>query len=234
MANNVITNVDLGRCVQHGRAWSDELLAFAGTDTFVEGTILARRRVATAVTASAITGTGNGTVTVATVKDGPIVPMVGAYVLRCIAAVAHGGVFRLEDPNGAIVAGYLALTAGAGVATVFEAGGLQFTITDGSTDFVVGDTATLTVAADGKLVPFNPAGVGGEQFPLMVLPYEVTRTGSGNVAIRALAEGDVNRTRLVIDVDGHGNNVTASIVDQLRAAGINATATKQLSELDNQ
>lgn len=208
----------------------DETLTFAAGDTFAKGTILARRAVATAVVASAITGTGNGTVTVASVVEGPLVPLVGAYTLRCVAALLNGGTFRLEDPNGRIVAGNLVLTVGAGGASIFEVGGLIFTITDGSTDFALDDTATLTVAADGKLVPFDPAGDGGEQLPIAVLTYEVIRTAAGDEPIRALVSGTVNKTRLVIDVDGDGSNITSAILDQLRAAGIVAVDVAQLAQ----
>jgi hypothetical protein len=158
MANIEITNNDLGSIEIQGGQFRDDTLRFAAADTFAKGTILARRAVAIAVTASAVTGTGNGTVTLATVVEGPIVPLVGAYVLTCVTAVANGGIFKLVDPNGAIVASDIKMTVGAGAATVVEVAGLRFTITDGATDFVAGDFFTLTVAADGALVPFNPAG----------------------------------------------------------------------------
>lgn len=236
MTNPVITNVDLGRCVLEGRAFRDELLVFAGDDTLVEGTILARRAVALAPVIGTITraGTSNGTVTAAAVVAGPKAPIVGVYVLTCIEAIANGGVWKLVDPNGALVAPYLLMTAGAGAATTFEVDGLSFVVTDGTNNFEVGDTVNITVAADGKLVPFNPAGAGGAQFPIAVLPYEASKVGAGNLAVRALVGGRVNRNRLVIDVDGDGDNITAAILDQLRAAGIDADNVQQLSELDNQ
>lgn len=211
----------------------DELLTFAGSDTFVKGTILARQAVALAVTASAVTGTGTGTVSAATVVAGSEVPLVGDYVLTCVSAVANGGVWKLVDPNGHLVTAGLAQTVGAGAATVFKVGGLQFTITDDTSDFVAGDTATLTVAADGKLVPYNPAGAGGAQKPLAVLTYEVTRTSAGNEPVRPLMAGKVNATRLVIDADGDASNITAAILDELRSAGISAMPIQQLAQLDN-
>lgn len=234
MANLDISNIDNASIALSGEKFRDELLTFAATDTFVKGTILARRAVATAVTASAVSGGGDGTVTAASVVEGSIVPKVGVYTLRVTAAVANGGVWRLEDPNGAVVASDLRMTVGALAATIFEAAGLIFTITDGASDFVLGATATLTVAADGTLVPYNPAGVGGAQVPMAVLTYEVTRTGAGTVKIRALVEGEVNKNRLIIDVDGTGANITAAILDQLRVAGIMATDVAQLAALDNQ
>lgn len=228
------TNIDTGSVEISGGEFRDETMSFGGADTIAPGTILARRKVATAVTASAVTGTGDGTVTAAVVVDGPVVPLVGAYVLTCTAAVTNGGVWQLTDPNGAIVATGLTMTAGVGAATVFETAGLRFTITDGANNFVAGDTATLTVAADGKLVPFATDGVGGAQYPVAVLTYEVVATGSGNKAVRPLIAGMVNQDRLIIDADGDGSNVTTAIIDQLRAIGIVAHPVRQLAGLDNQ
>jgi hypothetical protein len=232
MANLDITNIDNGSIALGGEEFRDETLTFAAADTFVKGTILARRSVAIAVTASAVTGTGNGTVTAATVVAGPVVPLVGAYVLTCITAVTHGGIWKLVDPNGQVVAGNLIMTASTGAATVFKAGGLQFTITDGSTDFAAADTATLTVAADGKLVPYNPAtGAAGEQNPIAVLTYEVTKASSGDLPVRALIAGRVNKTRLVIDA---GTAITNAHLDALRKTGIIPLDVLQLAALDNQ
>lgn len=220
MTNIVTTEIPRGNIELHNGEFRDATLTFAGADTFVRGTLLARLATTLSVTASAVTGTGNGTVTSASVVEGPVVPLVGAYVLRATAAATHGGTFRLEDPNGAVVASGLVMTAGAGVATVMEAGGLQWTVTDGSTDFAVGDTFTLTVASNGKLVPFNPAGAGGAQRPVAVLTYDVTRATSGDERIRALVAGVVNRNALIIDVDGDGDNITDAIIDQLKASAI--------------
>jgi hypothetical protein len=129
MANMDVTNVDNGAVeLSHGE-FRDEILNSAGAHTYLKGTLLARLLVALTITPSAVTGTGTGTCTAATVVAGDKVPIVGNYVLRCTAAAANGGTFRLEDPNGNIVATGLALTAGAGAATVFKTEGMQFTIT---------------------------------------------------------------------------------------------------------
>lgn len=233
MANVTITNIDNGTVELDEGEFRDETLYFSGADTFVAGTILARRKVATSVAASAVTGTGTGTVTAAVVIGGPVVPLVGAYVLRCTEAVTNGGIFRLEDPNGMIVATDLRMTAGSGQATTFKAAGLQFTVTD-ATDFVAGDYFTLTVAADGKLVPFASDGVGGAQIPCAVLTYEASKTGSGNLPVRVLVAGEVKKERLVIDADGNGTNVNTTVIEQLREVGILAVSVAQLAGLDNQ
>lgn len=235
MPNAVTTQIDRGRVLLPDvpPVFDDELIAFGGADTYVEGTILARKAVDDAITPAAGGGnTGDGTVTAASVVAGTVVPIAGTYVLTCIEAVTNGGVFKLEDPNGSIVAGYLAMTPGAGASTVFEAGGMTFTITDGATDFAVDDTFDLPVVANGKMVAFATAGAGGAQRPLGVLTYDVVATGAGDVAARVLLAGKVNATRLVIDADGDASNVTAAILDQLRAAGIRSESVKQLAEQD--
>lgn len=234
MANLDITNIDNASIALGGEEFRDGTLTFAAADTFVEGTILARRAVATAITASAVSGGGDGTVTAATVVAGGPVPRVGVYTLRNTAAVTNGGVWRLEDPDGNIVASDLRMTVGALAATVFKAGGMTFTITDGATDFSLGATATLTTTADGKLVPYNPAVGGGVAVPVAVLTYEVTKAGSGDLPVRVLVAGRVNKNRLIIDVDGTGANITNAVCDTLISHGIVPIDVTQLSKLDNQ
>ena len=231
MSNLVIENVDQGTVIIANAIHDDELIAFPGADTYVEGTILARKQVADAVTASAFTGTGDGTISASVVAAGQVVPIVGAYVLTCTEAITNGGVFKLEDPNGTIVATGLTLTVGAGGTTDFDVAGLAFTITEGTADFVAADFATMTVAADGDMVIFATAGTGGAQVPTMVLTYDITTTGAEDVAARPMVSGRVVRERLVIDA---GGTVTDSIVDQLRDYGIVAESVTELNILDNQ
>lgn len=235
MANLTITNVDLGSVILQDGQFRDDTLTVAGAVTVLEGTILARKAVADAVVAAADGGnTGDGTVTLATVAPGTVVPLVGIYVLTVTTAVAEGGVFDLVDPNGATVATSLTMTVGAGAATAFEVAGLEFTITDGATDFAAADFFTLTVAADGKLVPFAIAGTGGEQIPTAILTYEIVTTGAGDVSIRDMVSGSVRAERLVIDLDGDASNITNAILDQLRDYSLVSIDVQELNILDNQ
>jgi hypothetical protein len=232
MANLTITNNDLGGVVIADALFNDNILKFPGADTYVEGTLLARKQVVDAITATADVGnTGDGTFTAASVIAGDIIPLVGDYNLECVAAVANGGVFKLEDPNGAILANDLTMTVGALAATIFYVAGMTFTITDGATDFIVGDKAALTVAVDGDVVIFDEDGIGGAQIPSQVLTYEVTTTGAADVAARTLVGGRVRREKLVIDA---GGTVTDRMVDSLQDYGIVAQSVTELNILDNQ
>lgn len=229
MPDPVVTQVDLGCLLLGGELYKDETLTFAAADTFLEGTILGRRAVATAITPVAGSNTGTGTCTEATVVGGADVPIAGSWTLICIEAVAHGGVFQLKDPNGVIRGAYLAMNTGAAGNKVFIVAGLTFKLTDAA-DFIVGDSFTLPVVAVGKLVPYSPTEKGGAQIPCAVLTEETTRASGGDTPISALIAGVVNKNRLVID---DASAFTAAILDQLRDAGIVPQDIKQTAALDN-
>jgi hypothetical protein len=234
MPNITITNLDIGNVILKDAEFRDELLVFAGAGTVLEGTILARKAVADAVTPAAGANTGDGTVTLATVAAGQVVPIVGAYVLTVTTAVTNGGILNLVDPNGTLVASDLIMTAGAGASTVFDAAGLEFTVTDAGTDFIVGDSFTLTVAADGKVVPFATDGAGGAQIPKLIVTFDVVAAGAGNEPIRAMVSGIVRKQRLIIDADGDGSNITDEILDLIRDFSLISIDVQELNILDNQ
>ncbi len=233
MADPIITDLDLGGVVLRDAVYKDESLTVGGAVTVLEGTILARKSVETAITPDGSGNTGNGTVTAAAVVTGPIVPLVGAYNLECIEAVAEGGVFKLEDPNGMVVVEQLAMDTGSGGSKIFETEGMTFTMTDGGTDFIVGDKFSLTVAADGKMVPFEKDGVGGAQIPKAILTVEVVAAGAGDEPIRAMIAGEVRANKLIIDSDGDGSNVDDAVLDAIRDFAIVSTDVTELNQLDN-
>jgi hypothetical protein len=98
--------------------------------------------------------TGNGAMGAITVGAGA---KVGDYKLVIIEPGANAGKFSLEDPDGVIV--------GTGtVAAAFSAGGIGFTLADGSTDFIAGDGFTITVAAVAeKYKLYDPANTDGSE-----------------------------------------------------------------------
>ena len=235
MPDPTITNNDMGGVVLNDAIFKDELLTADGVHIFLAGTILARKAVENDIGVVADGGNvGNGTVTPAVVGSGPIVPIPGAYNLEIVEAVAEGGVFKLEDPNGVQVAGALTMTIGAGASTAFEAGGLSFTVNEGGTDFSLGDKFALTVTADGKMVVFAIGGTGGAQIPKAILTVEVVAAGAGDEPIRAMIAGEVRANKLIIDADGDGSNITDAILDQIRDFAIVSTAVTELNILDNQ
>lgn len=234
MSDPTITNCDLGSPLLLSGTFRDELITFAGADTFAAGTILARQAVSTTITVVADEGnTGDGTVT-ATVTAGTEVPAPGAWTLTCTEAVTNGGVFRLNDPDGSIQSTGLTLTPASAGSTTLEVKGMTLIVTDGDADFAAGDLFTLTVAANGKMVPFSLTGAGGAQFPKAILTYDVTAASAGDVAARVAVTGQFRKERLIIDADGDDTNVSAAVLDQLRSYGLVAQNVSELLDLDNQ
>lgn len=233
MANMEIANHDTGSLVIRDGVFADELISLEASVDLEPGTILARKAVSDDVTVTPDAGnTGNGTVTQAAVVQGFDLPIPGDYVLECIATETHGGKFSLTDPNGDLIADDLELDPGAGQATDFVVGGLSFRITDGSTDFVVGDKFELTVTGNKNLVPFDPQGSGGANVPHAVLTYAISVDEAAVVAARVLVGGQVSVDRLV--VHGETDPIDTDVVDALRDVGIFAIPVQQLGRLDNQ
>lgn len=90
--------------------------------------------------ASKYAGTGNGTIT--EIKKGPLFKDNGPYIIACTVAATNGGTFSVTDPDGTLL-GTVTITPGAGASATFWHNQISFKVTDGSTDFIVGDTFTL-------------------------------------------------------------------------------------------
>jgi hypothetical protein len=145
------------------------------------GDVLGRVTLGAATAAAVAGNTGNGafgSVTVgATAKP-------GVYRLTCIEPASNAGKFQVEDPDGIVV----------GVATVaveFVGGGLTFTIADGATDFVSGDSFTVTVAAgSGKYKVVDKDATDGSKAAVALLYADTDASAADKeiVIVARLAE----------------------------------------------
>lgn len=229
-----ITNVDNGSVLLGDGVWHAETLKFAGADTFKEGTILARKKLSDTL---AVTpdGGNTGDFSLAASPDAGKTLKAGTYVLTAGDLTAGVGPWTLTDPEGQSQS---FTTSADADDLLFPLLGVTVAVTDpgGGTAFDDGDTADIVVSAESgtPLVPFDPAGTNGEQEPLAVLTRDYTRSSGGNLPIEALVAGRVNSSRLIIDVDGDGSNITEEHLDKLRAAGIVTKPVTQLAGLDNQ
>lgn len=111
----------------------------AGAKTYPIGTVLGKYFVATSVTATAGTNTGNGAIGTVTATGKA---KRGTYTIRIIEAATNAGNFTVSDPSGAVI--------GNGTVAVAYSNQLAFTLADGATDFVVGDSWTVEVVGDYK------------------------------------------------------------------------------------
>lgn len=142
------------------------LKACAVLATIVSGTV--------ASAAKSGGNTGNGTFTLDATTPLVLGAKMGVYTLRCIAAAANNGTFRLEDPDGIVLSD---IVMSGGAATVSEH--IKGALADGATDFVVGDGFDVTVSAlVEKEVEYNPAGTDGSQIATGVLYGAVNATSA--------------------------------------------------------
>lgn len=73
----------------------------------------------------------------------------------------------------------------------------------------------------------------GNGVPVCVLNEEVVAAGAGDIPVRPIFAGRLVRERLVIDAQGDGSAIDATVLDLLRNKGLLAESTQQLSKLDN-
>jgi len=128
----------------------------AGAKTYTPGTVLGKTLVSgSAAAVAGASNTGNGTMGSITVSSHA---KIGQYVLRITVASSNAGAFEMLNANGSVV--------GTGnVASAFVGAGLAFTLADGSTDFIVGDTFVITVTGTEKYkILENTASDGSAAF----------------------------------------------------------------------
>lgn len=155
--------------------------------------------------------TGNGTLTVDPANPKRVGAKTGVYRVRCIAAAANNGTFRVEDPDG-FVLGDIVMAGGAGA---FD-DDIKFTLADGGTDFIVGDGFDVTVAAGSNLLTLASANAeDGSSDPVGILPEEIDAT-SENKNCGFFAEGYFNETALVLGAGHTADTVRTA----LRGRGI--------------
>lgn len=119
---------------------TQEVVILSGV-SLKRGTVLGRVKVVVPTTGTK-TGTGDGTCTLVT---GGAKTMPGSYVLTCVLlGVTHGGSFQVVNPAGKNI-GMAVLPNGASGTIAFASDEINFTLTDGATNFIVGDYFTIAV-----------------------------------------------------------------------------------------
>jgi hypothetical protein len=144
-----------------------------------------------AATAAAKSGgnTGDGTFVIDATTPVLAGAKVGVYKLRCIAAATNSGTFRLEDPDGVVLDNNIVIPAGAGN-SVTVAEQIKGALTDGATDFAVGDGFDITVAAGSlKWGPYDPTAVDGREKAAAILLHKHDTTSADVAEAIVLARG---------------------------------------------
>ena len=161
-----------------GLSYHNDPVTVLSGQNLVAGAVVGAVPAGTSASAAKSGGnTGNGTFVLDATT--PILPgaIEGIYSLRNIEAVTNGGKFVLKDPNGFSLGTYI-IVAGAG-GTVTIADQIKGVLTDGSTDFVVGDGFDITISAlTEKIVEYDPAATNGAQYVRGVLYGAVNATSA--------------------------------------------------------
>lgn len=192
----------------------DNITVKTGAGVLAAGTVLGKETVGAANAAAKAGGnTGNGVLTmdaVTPVKQGA---KAGIYTVRCIAAAANGGTFRVENPAGDVIGDVL-------VAATFD-DDIKFSIADGAADFIVGDGFDITVAAGGgKYVASPAAGVTGAESASAVLLDKVDATAADVKAAAITRDAEVNGKLLTYAASVDDDPKKAAKAAELAAAGI--------------
>lgn len=186
--------------------FSRDAITIASGNLVNPGDVLGQILDGTATPAAGGGNTGTGTIGAVTLSQGAIS---GVYTLVCFAVVANLGKFILQGPTG-IELGVVTTNS------AFTGGGVAFTITDGGTHFVVGDTLSITVAVGSlKYVPFNPTAVDGSQNAAAIAYAKIDATGGDTVGPGITRHCEVNGAEI-----GWGTANSGQI-----AAGIKQLAT---------
>jgi hypothetical protein len=205
MANPVITNINnranvLGPYTKK----IEKTIAQDASGVIPSGAVMGIVSLGSVTSAAKSGGnTGNGTLTSLSLKDGA---KVGVYTVRMVRVATHIFDFEVKDPNGDQIG--FGTVEGSGQTFVFSKE-IQFTLTDGATDFIKGDGFDITVAAgSGKLKRSVSTAVDGSQYPRFVLVNE-TDAIAGDVIREVVYDTNVREDFLVFT----GSETLATSVD---------------------
>lgn len=194
---------------------SRAITLLSGQANLLRGTVLGKIILGAASSAAKSGGnTGNGTLVLDATT--PILPNAapGIYAVRNIIAGTNTGTFIVTGPDGKVV-GEPIIVAGAG-GTITFANQIKFVLTDGSTDFIVGDGFDVTIAAgSGKYVKSLLAAVDGSQVPDAILSEDTDATSADKATV-AYFKGNFHDDAVIF---GTGQTI-ANTRDALRGKGI--------------
>jgi len=140
---------------------------------------------------------------------------VGTYTLKCILAQAGAGIFSVEDPEG-----YGLPDAVVGVAYVNDQ--INFTLSDGSPDFIVGDSFTIAIpAGSGNVKEIDFDAVDGTADAYGFLTADCTAV-TAIPAVAIVRESQVIEAKLVWPATSPAPSSAekAAAMAQLAAKGI--------------
>lgn len=185
-------------------ACSDDLLTrsitLASGQSLARGTVLGQITLGAASSAAKVGGnTGNGTLVLDATTPILAFAIAGVYTVRAIQVGTNLAVFAVVDPRGVALGNVV--ISGSGSSATF-ANRIKFAITDGATDFALGDGFDITIAAgNGKYVQSLAAALDGSQTPDLILA-DTTDASAGDKTTVAYVNGSFIEAGLILGA-GH-------------------------------
>lgn len=184
----------------------------AATPTYSIGTVLGAFIGTPTATAAATVGTGNGVMGAITMTAANGLKL-GTYTLKITKTVANAGDFVLINPDGAVV--------GQGqVATAFAQAGFAFTLADGATDFIAGDSIAITVAGTVKYKVAVETATDGSKVPAAIYIADAFGASKDTVMV-ATTDTKVltlNRGKIIVSKEALRLDATYDSAAKLQAA----------------
>lgn len=139
----------------------------------------------------------------------------GDYRLILVEPAANAGAFVVEGPDGVEI-------GHGNVGALFAAGGLSFTLADGATDFVAGDSFTISVTGTVKHGPFDPTATNGLQFAAAIMwsGYRDSTSADRRAVANVRGPMKVQAAELVWGANVTADGQKASALAQLAKLGI--------------
>lgn len=167
----------------------EQIVVLAGSGavrTIATGTIIGARTASSVVATPDAGNTGDGSIGTVTVG---IEALPGTYKLTCTAAATNSGTFQVVTPIGNSLPDVT-------VGTAYAGDHLNFTLSDGATDFIVGDSIDVVVSGDGKITALNLTAVDGTQNAYGIIYTGVTAPdgtdADGTAVVRDAVLADLN------------------------------------------
>lgn len=190
----------------------DQITLVSGGAACVVGQVLGKITLAGASETHA-GNTGNGAMTLDATTPVLANAIAGVYNVKCTAAAANSGTFRVFDPTGKVL-------GDVAVAGTF-ADQIKFVIADGAADFIVGDTFLVTVAAgSGKWTQVNPAALDGSQNAAGVCLLKADPTSADALSVAVTRGPAILKTGGLTWTSGMTTNQKNAALAQLQALGI--------------
>lgn len=144
-----------------------------GAGALVRGTVLGLITKELGTPEAAVGNTGNGLLGSVALKEKA---QEGDYLLTCIAAAANAGTFKVTAPDGMRL-------DDAEVTVAYTSGHIDFTIADGSADFIVGDYFTVPVEVGSlEYEQLDLTGVNGAREARSILVEDADAAAAAAIA----------------------------------------------------